>query len=213
MGKFMNFCDQQFSVSDFRYGQQPNRFLCEQAERFTPGSRVLLPGDGEGRKSVWLAEQEHHSTAMDSSSVGLEKAVSLAEQRGVSIAVIHADLVDWVPEPASYDAIVLTYVHLLAEFRQLAHQRLAAALRPGGLSILEAFHPLQLGYQSGGPKSQAMLYSADMIRADLYKLVVPAFEEIMAWEGEVMLDEGSGHQGLAYLTRYIARRTSTLENS
>lgn len=209
----MNFWDQQFSVSDFRYGHQPNGFLREQAVRLKPQSEVLLPGDGEGRNSVWLAEQGYRSTAMDSSSVGLEKAVSLARQRGVSIAVIHADLADWVPEPASFDAVVLTYVHLPPELRPLAHQRLSSALRPGGLFILEAFHPLQLGYQSGGPKAQAMLYSADMIRADLNHLPVPVFEEIMAWEGEALLDEGSGHQGLAYLTRYIARRTLTLENS
>lgn len=209
----MNFWDQQFSMPDFRYGQQPNRFLCEQAARLQPQSEVLLPGDGEGRNSVWLAGQGHRSTAMDSSSVGLEKAVSLAGQRGVSIAVIHADLADWVPEPASFDAIVLTYVHLPADLRPLAHQRLAGALRPGGWFILEAFHPLQLGYQSGGPKAQAMLYSADMIRADLSQPMVQTFDEIMAWEGEALLDEGSGHQGLAYLTRYVARRTLTMENS
>jgi hypothetical protein len=35
----------------------------------------------------------------------------------------------------------------------------------------------------------------------------------MVWEGEALLDEGSGHLGLAYLTRYIARRTLTLENA
>lgn len=56
----------------------------------------------------------------------------------------------------------------------------AAALRPGGFFILEAFHPLQLGYQSGGPKAQAMLYSADMVRADLNQLLAPTFEELMA---------------------------------
>jgi len=103
-------------------------------------------------------------------------------------------------------------VHLPAALRPLVHQRLAVALRPGGLFILEAFHPLQLGYQSGGPKAQDMLYTANMIRADLRQLVVPPLDEIMAWEGEMLLDEGSGHQGLAYLTRYIARRTFTLEN-
>lgn len=209
----MSFWDQQFSLPAFKYGQQPNRFLCEQAERLKPRSRVLLPGDGEGRNSVWLAGQGHHCTAMDSSRVGLDKAVSLAAQRGVSISVIHADLADWTPEPARYDAVVLTYVHLPQALRPLAHQRLMASLRPGGWFILEAFHPLQLGYHSGGPKSQAMLYSADLIRADLDPRVVPAHEEIMAWEGEVLLDEGSGHQGLADLTRYLARLTSTLENS
>jgi len=168
--------------------------------------------DPQGRFRKELLPQGHHSTAMDNSSVGLEKAVSLAGQRGFSIAVIHADLADWVPEPASYDAIVLTYAHLPEDLRPLVHQRLAVALRPGGLFIREAFHPLQLGYQSGGPKEEVMLYSTDMISADLSQPVTPSLDEIMAWEGEMLLDEGSGHQGLAYLTRYITRRTFTLEN-
>ena len=45
---------------------------------------------------------------------------------------------------------------------------------------MEAFHPLQLGYQSEGPKAQAMLCSADMVRDDLNQLLAPTFEELMA---------------------------------
>lgn len=107
--------------------------------RLKPQSQVLLPGDGEGRNSVWLAEQRHHSTAMDNSTVGLEKAAGLAAQRGVTLNVVNADLAQWTPEPASYDAIVLTYVHLPAYLRQLVHQRLAAALRPAGGSFWKPF--------------------------------------------------------------------------
>lgn len=209
----MNFWDQQFSAAGFKYGQQPNQFLREQVTRLAPQSQVLLPGDGEGRNSVWLAEQGFHSTAMDNSAVGLEKAMQLALQRDVNIGVIRADLAHWIPEPASFDAIVLTYVHLPPDLRTVAHQRLAAALRPGGWFILESFHPRQLCYQSGGPKTEALLYSAAMIRADLCHVALPDFEEVMAWEGKALLDEGSGHQGLAYLTRYIARRTSEQEKT
>jgi SAM-dependent methyltransferase len=202
----MSFWDQQFSSPDFKYGTQANRFLQDQAVRLHPGSHVLLPGDGEGRNSVWLAEQGHHATAMDSSGVGLEKALRLAAEKKVAIDVIQADLEHWTPPPASFDALVLTYVHLPPAMRPLAHQRLAAALRPGGWLILEAFHPRQLGYTSGGPKAEAMLYTTDMIRADLAAAQEPAMHEAMAWEGEVLLDEGSGHQGPAYLTRYVAQR-------
>ena len=52
-----------------------------------------------------------------------------------------------------------------------------------------------------------------MIRADLSQRVVPAYEEIMDREGVALFDERSGHQGLACLSQYIARRPSTLENS
>lgn len=202
----MNFWDQKYDMPDYKYGKQANRFLREQAVRLSPASKVLLPGDGEGRNSVWLAEQGHHVTAMDSSAVGLEKTRQLALDRGVSLDIVLADLELWVPEPASFDAVVLTYVHLPPSWRARAHQRLVQGLRPGGWLILEAFHPRQLGYHSGGPKDEALLYTREMIQSDMALFPATALHEVMAWEGEALLDEGSGHQGPAYVTRYIAQR-------
>lgn len=206
----MNFWDQQFSAPDFKYGTQANAFLREQAHRLPPHADVLLPGDGEGRNSVWLAQQGHRVTAMDSSAVGLQKAQALAARQGVTLQTLLADLEHWQPEPASVDALVLTYVHLPAFLRAKAHQSLLQALRPGGWLILEAFHPRQLGFTSGGPKQEAMLYTLEMVRADLADHLQPAspkaLKEVLAWEGEVQLDEGSGHQGPAFVTRYIAQR-------
>jgi len=206
----MNFWDQQFSTPDFKYGTQANAFLREQAHRLAPKSDVLLPGDGEGRNSVWLAQQGHRVTAMDSSAVGLQKAQALAAQKGVALQTLLADLAHWEPQPDSADAVVLTYVHLPASLRAKAHQSLLGALRPGGWLILEAFHPKQLGFTSGGPQHEAMLYTLEMIRSDLAAHLAPespmALKEVMAWEGEAQLDEGSGHQGPAFLTRYIAQR-------
>ncbi len=202
----MNFWDQQFSTLEFKYGTQPNAFLRDQSSRLSPGSDILLPGDGEGRNSVWLAQQGHRVTALDSSAVGLKKAQKLAAEQGVLIDVLLADLENWEPEPQSVDAVVLTYVHLPAGLRTKTHRRLSQALRPGGWFILEAFHPNQLSFQSGGPKQEAMLYTKEMIRADLASDIGLVVNEVMAWEGEVLLDEGLGHQGRAYLTRYIGKR-------
>ena len=36
--------------------------------------------------------------------------------------------------------------------------------------------------------------------------------EAIAWEGEAILDEGSGHQGPAYLTPYVAQRALSTTN-
>ncbi len=204
----MSFWDQQFSTPEFKYGKQPNSFLREQASRLSPKSQILLPGDGEGRNSVWLAEQGHQVTAMDNSRVGLDKARRLATERNTTIETVQGDLEQWTPDPASFDALVLTYLHLPPNLRPLAHQRLLTALRPGGWFILEAFHPRQLGYTSGGPKAEAMLYTMAMIRSDLAASPALGLQEVMAWEGEAVLDEGNGHQGPAYLTRYIAQRSA-----
>jgi hypothetical protein len=82
---------------------------------------------------------------------------------------------------------------------------MACALRPSGWFILEVFHPKQLNFQSGGPKAEELLYTTEMLRSDLGD---PAFamEQLLAWEGMDILDEGSGHQGPAFLTRYIAQK-------
>lgn len=198
----MNFWDQNFSIAGYKYGIEPNVFLTQQAYRLKPQGQVLVPGDGEGRNGVWLAQQGYEVTAMDGSVVGLQKAQALAQERGVEITTVLGDLADWTPARQAFDAVVLAYVHLPPAIRAGAHQRLAAALRPGGWLMLEAFHPLQLPNSSGGPKDIAMLYSVELLRADFGDLV----DEVEAWEGETPLAEGSGHQGVAQVTRWVGRR-------
>lgn len=197
----MNFWDQQFASEEFKYGIQPNAFLVEQAGLITPCANILVPGDGEGRNSVWLARQGHRVLAVDASFVGLTKARKLASDSGVTIETEHADLQHWVPSKP-YDAVILTYVHLPAECRKAIHHNLARALRSGGVLILEAFSPDQLAKTSGGPKNPELLYSLKLIRDDFNGFLQETYGE----EREVNLDEGLGHQGPACVTRYIGQR-------
>ncbi|MFP5466259.1 MAG: class I SAM-dependent methyltransferase [Gammaproteobacteria bacterium] len=197
----MSFWDQQFGADGYKYGTQPNAFLAAQAYRLKPGGDVLVPGDGEGRNGVWLAQQGHRVTSMDGSAVGLDKARALAVACGVSLDTVLADLADWAPKPASADAVVLTFVHLPPVIRSAAHRRLKQALRPGGLLILEAFHPRQLPLKSGGPKDEAMLYTLALLRQDFVGL-----DECLAEEVDTLLNEGPGHQGSAQIVRWIGRR-------
>ena len=199
----MNHWDQAYSdVEGYKYGEQPNAFLKEQAHRIPPRARVLLPGDGEGRNGVWLAEQGHQVCALDNSAVGLAKAEALAHRRQVTLQTVLVDLADWQPEPASADAVVLTYLHLPPPLRTPVMHKLVQALKPGGVLLLEAFHPRQLQYNSGGPKNEAMLYTLDMLHGDL----AADMQELLASESETLLDEGPGHQGPAYVTRYIGQK-------
>ena len=199
----MNHWDQAYSdVEGYKYGEQPNAFLKEQAHRIPARARVLLPGDGEGRNGVWLAEQGHQVCALDNSAVGLAKAEALAHRRQVTLQTVLVDLADWQPEPASADAVVLTYLHLPPPLRTPVMHKLVQALKPGGVLLLEAFHPRQLQYNSGGPKNEAMLYTLDMLRGNL----AAGMQELLASESETLLDEGPGHQGPAYVTRWIGQK-------
>ena len=195
------FWDKNFLAPGYKYGTAPNAFLVDQAHRIPSNGVVLVPGDGEGRNSVWLARQGHSVTAMDASSVGLQKAQALATEQGVALQTVLGDLADWQPEVGRFDAVVLTYVHLPEAIRQAAHRRLAKALRPGGWLLLESFHPGQLSRSSGGPKDATMLYVPETLTSDFAGLL----EQEMAWDGETFLSEGPGHQGLAHVTRWIGR--------
>lgn len=195
----MNFWDQRFAEPGFKYGTEPNAFVQQQAAPLLPGSRLLLPGDGEGRNGVWLAQQGHHVTSVDLSAVGMKKAAELAAQRGVALTTELVDLAHWAPEPGSFDAVLLIFTHLPPSIRRDAHRRLAQGLKPGGRLILEAFHPEQLQHSSGGPGDVAMLYTPDQLTDDFAGLLVASH----AWHGNITLSEGPGHQGLAAVTRWM----------
>lgn len=198
----MNFWDQRYAEPGFKYGIQPNVFLSEQARRLLPIGQVLVPGDGEGRNGVWLATQGHGVTSVDYSAAGLQKAQSLADRCGVALRTEVVDLAHWQPKEASFDALVLIFTHLPATLRQAAHRRLAHGLRTGAWVVLEAFHPAQLEHTSGGPKDAGMLCTPEQLSADFHDLVHP----VLTWQGEIMLDEGTGHQGLAHVTRWVGQR-------
>lgn len=201
--------NERFAEPGYKYGEQPNDWLVTQAPRLSPGSRCLVPGDGEGRNGVWLAGQGHRVLAVDYADVGLAKARALALGRGQEVAARFetrlADLTAWPtpdhPATDTFDAVVLIFVHLPSAVRRAAHRRLAGLLKPGGWLVLEAFHPAQLAHQSGGPRDVDMLYPLDALRADF----APLLSEVEGWEGEVLLNEGPGHQGLGHVTRWVGR--------
>lgn len=87
--------DERYAADEFYYGTEPNDFLRDQAGRIRSGGRVLCIAEGEGRNAVYLAGLGYAVTAMDQSQVGLARARSLANRRGVSIDVAVGDLSAW----------------------------------------------------------------------------------------------------------------------
>ncbi|HSH84303.1 MAG TPA: methyltransferase domain-containing protein [Guyparkeria sp.] len=197
------FWNEKYGQIDFLYGTHPNEFLLSQIYRLTSGDRVLVLGDGEGRNGVWLAEQGFDVTTVDYSAIGCTKARQLADERGVSLAVHCADLSEWDWEEGGFDAVVLIYLHFEPSSRREVYRRAAAALRPGGLLVIELFHPHQLAYQSGGPKRVDMLVRASDLSQELTDI-----EWLLLAEGKVLLDEGPGHQGPGFVTHGVGRRAN-----
>jgi SAM-dependent methyltransferase len=131
----------------------------------------------------------------------LSKARNLAAKRGVTIQTVQADLEDYAIDPESQDLIVSIYCHLPDTTRQRVHERAEAALKPGGLFILEAFHYSQLNYQSGGPKTTDLLYDLDALISDFQMLHI-----LEAFDGICYLDEGARHSGLGHVVRLVLQK-------
>jgi hypothetical protein len=84
----------------------------------------------------------------------------------------------------------------------LASQR--ALLKPGGLLVLEGYHPDQVGRGTGGPPKPDNLYTAQMLR--------DAFDDwaiIDLAERETVLNEGRAHVGPSAVVDLVARKPVT----
>ena len=194
-----SFWDAKFDRDGYTYGTRPNGFLESQAFRLNRSMTALVPGDGEGRNGIWLAEQGLSVLSVDSSKLGQGKARGLAAERGVSMQFELADLLEWQWPRASYDLVVSIFFHLHGTDRPRLHAAMLAALKPGGLLLMEAFRPEQLAFRSGGPKDLDLLFSRDLLARDF------AGAEILSLEdANPVLDEGPLHQGQAATVRLVA---------
>ncbi|QQR41795.1 class I SAM-dependent methyltransferase [Myxococcus xanthus] len=195
--------DARFSHPAYVYGTQPNDFLVEMASRLPPGGRVLSLGEGEGRNAVYLASLGHAVTAVDASSVGLQKAKQLADERGVNIETHVSDLAHFTFAPEAWDAAIVIFCHLPPALRRRVHGALVKSLRPGGLVLLEAYTPAQLGFRTGGPPVEELLYTAEALREDFAGLELPVLRELTR---EVR--EGTLHTGRAAVVQLVGRKAT-----
>jgi 2-polyprenyl-3-methyl-5-hydroxy-6-metoxy-1,4-benzoquinol methylase len=197
------FWDQMFTGDVYRYGKEPNAFVAEQLPAHAlQGGRVLCVGDGEGRNGVWCASQGFDTVAMEPSSAGVARIRSLAAEKGVTLTVLQDLMPSSQVTPGSFDAVVLSFIHVPPSARSAFHAACVAALKPGGVIVLEAFTPAQIhnSRKSGGPAAVDMMFTADLLAADF-----AALELVLLAEQTVMLSEGPGHSGDADVVRLVAR--------
>ncbi len=193
--------NERYAEDTFLYGTEPNDFLREQAGRIAQGGRALCLAEGEGRNAVYLATQGLLVTGVDGSEVGLAKAQRLAKERGVTIETVVGDLSTWDLGSAQWDAVVSIWAHLPEPLRRSLHPRIAAAVRPGGLLLLEHYHPKQISYKTGGPPDPSWMLTLEELARDF-----GSWHALHGHEGERQVREGSGHEGPSYVTQAVLRK-------
>lgn len=200
MSKTPEFWNDRYTEEAMPYGDLPNDFLVEIADRIPPGP-VLCLAEGQGRNAVWLAERGHAVTAMDWSPVGLARAEQLALERGVRLRTECADLRDFAIVPGAWSGIVSIWVHVPREIRATLHARCVAGLAPGGVMVIEAYGPDQLGRGTGGPDDPARFPTLADLRAEL-----PGLDLEIAREVEREVHEGTYHHGRSAVVEVVGRK-------
>lgn len=114
--------------------EQPNALLVETVKGRQPGT-ALDADMGEGRNAIYLAQQGWQVTGVDVAEKALAYAQNRAKQQGVKITTVVYDMAKYDWGTNEWDLIVLSY----AGGREYA-PRVAQALKPGGIVVLEAFH-------------------------------------------------------------------------
>lgn len=197
--------NRRFANPEFVFGTAPNRWLERHAlgaAGWRPGQRVLSVADGEGRNSVWLAEQGLEVDAFDIAEAGVAKARQFAADRGVHVnyAVADIDALAW-PE-AVYDGVAAIFIQFATPpARARLFAGIVRCLRPGGTLVLQGYTPAQLKHGTGGPSRVEHLYTPVLLReafAALDVLVLEDYEDDLA--------EGMGHHGRSALVGLVARK-------
>jgi SAM-dependent methyltransferase len=193
-----------FSKSDYVFGTAPNEWLRQHASVWKPGSTILCVADGEGRNSVWLAQQGHQVEAFDISDVGVTKAKRLADACQVNVNFAVAGCDDFAWKPNHYDGVAAIFVQFADPLlRSWLFENIANSLKPGGSVILVGYTPKQLDFRTGGPSVLSHLYTAQMLREAFGNLDIQVLEEY-----EKELAEGEGHRGLSAIIGLIATRAA-----
>ena len=193
---------QRFSEPGYLFGTAPNGFLKRCAPLLPKGGQALAIADGEGRNGVFLGEQGLDVLSMDFSPVAQDKTRQLAKERGVTLRVEQADIVNWDWPAATFDVVAGIFFQFATPVeRDKIFAGIKKTLKPGGLLLIEGYGPKQLEYKTGGPSKLENLYTRDLLQK-----AFGDFASLDINEHDSVIEEGAGHGGMSALVDLIGRK-------
>lgn len=199
-GKLQAFWNARYAADEYVYGTEPNDFVVRSLPAFPRNGDVLCIADGEGRNSVWLAQQGHAVTAFDFAPNAVAKARRLATARNVDVDHRIGDVYTWPWTEVQYDAVVVVFIQFVPpEKRGAVFAGLRAAVKQGGLLLLEGYRPEQVDYGTGGPPRREHMYTREWLAEEFRDWDVLVLD---AYDAEVR--EGRGHSGMSALVDLVA---------
>ncbi len=114
---------------------QPCKLLQNMAKCLPKGGKALDLACGLGGNARFLAGQGFDVAAVDFSIIALEKLQAYAKQKQLTINTIHSSAEDYLPKPAYFDVIVISYF-----LDRSCIEPLLASLAPGGMLYYQTFY-------------------------------------------------------------------------
>jgi tellurite methyltransferase len=149
----------------------PARFLLSVSDLVPRQGRALDIGGGSGRNALWLARRGLDVTIVDIAEQGLALARAAAQEQGLAVRTVCADL-ERDPLPSGPWDVVLVFYFLL---RSLLPS-LSTALAPGGLLVLA--HPTATNLQiHDRPPRRFLLENRELLT------LLPGLEPVLYREG------------------------------
>jgi len=133
--------DKKYATKTYLFGREALPFLQDHVD-LLPKGHVLDLAMGEGRNGVFLATKGFQVTGVDISAEGLKKAETLAAELGVTIKTVVADLETYKIRANTFDVIICTYY-----LQRNLFPKIAAALKPGGIALIETYTMDHLQYR------------------------------------------------------------------
>jgi SAM-dependent methyltransferase len=163
--------DGRYSAHEPVWSGTVNQRLVEQTADLQPGDAIDI-GCGEGGDAVWLAQHGWTVTAVDVSTVVIDKArahasVSLPAEVADRITWQPADVRTWQPPAESADLVSLQFVHLTEPLLAEVQARLAVSVREGGTLLIVNHDPLDVHSGIGRPDIPGIMLAASAIVACL----------------------------------------------
>jgi tellurite methyltransferase len=135
--------DRHYADSGYYWGTAPSK-ICDEVVRLVhpdsdPPPSLIDLGCGEGRNVVHFARLGFRVTGVDVSIVGLEQLQRYAEESGVAVRTVHADIGKYELD-ATYDVVFSTgAVHYLPpRTRRERFEHLKEHTAPGGVNAHSA---------------------------------------------------------------------------
>lgn len=167
--------DSRYAGSERVWSAAPNAWVARAIRGWFTG-RALDLGAGEGRHAVWLAALGWQVTAVDFSAVGIERGRHGAQEVGVDVDWVVADVRTWEPPSgATFDLVLVAFLHL--EDDVIARAR--GWLAPGGALVVLGHALRNLTEGVGGPQDARLLHTEGEYRAASEGLAVEHLGEVI----------------------------------